>query len=256
MEQFPVREMVPLMMDDAKPSIWPVSNKDFTSNEQIIDSLSPMTYSKGASLLRLLENVVGDEKFQAAVIDALTAPGGSGILTTFYSSLSSEPILGTTVTPEAFLRSWIEERNYPLVTVDFIPGNDSSNATAIFRQTRYLGSFSLNDSSLDRNYLWKIYMECQVGGVIAGESVNLTGNIEPTTRKFLLQTATETVDLLNGDYAWIKCNKDFYSYQVTEYVSYTDDSHLLWEYFELLFNQVRRTLTKIYLSICIGCGGI
>lgn len=252
MEQFPVREMVPLMMDDAKPSIWPVSNKNFTSNEQIIDSLSPITYSKGASLLRLLEYVVGEEKFQAAVIDALSAPGGSGILSDFYSSLNSEPLPGTTVTPEEFLRSWVEERNYPLVTVDFIPGNDSSNTVVIFRQTRYLGSVSLDDSALDRNYRWKIYIECQVGGLNGEESVNLTGNIEPTTRKFLLQNATETLELPNGDYAWIKCNKDFYSYQVTEYVSYTDDSHLLWEYFELLFSQVR-TLTKIQLSVLIEC---
>ena len=243
------------MMDDAKPSTWPVSNNNLTSNEQIIDSLSPIIYNKGASLLRLLEYLVGEEKFRSAVIEAIAMPGGNGMLSTFFSSLSSETLLNTSVNVEEFLRSWLEERNYPLVTVDFLPGNGSSNASVIFRQTRYLASVSLNDSALDRNYLWKIYMECQVGGVANEEGVDLTANIEPTTRKFLFETATETLELSRGDYAWIKCNKDFYSYQVTEYVSYTDDPHLLWEYFDQLFDQVRDVPIALVIFIEQGSVG-
>ncbi len=53
MEQFPLREMIPLMIDDFKPNIWPISNKNLTNNQQILDYLSINIYSKGASSIRI-----------------------------------------------------------------------------------------------------------------------------------------------------------------------------------------------------------
>jgi aminopeptidase N len=242
--------MVPLMMDDSKPSIWPVSNKDLIGNDQIVDSVSAFIYGKGASLLRLLEHIIGEQRFQSAIHNALSADNQSSLSNAFFLTLNNETILSSDIKPEAFLRSWLEERNYPIVTVDFLPSNSTSpNTTVTFRQSRYLGSVSLNDSSLDRDYTWKIYMECQLGGSSIGDTVNLTSNIELMTEKFIFQSAIQTLEFPNKNYQWIKCNKDFYSYQVTEYVSYSDDQHLLWQYFDLLFREVEHFASHYLLSI-------
>ncbi|CAF0931516.1 unnamed protein product [Rotaria sordida] len=238
MEQFPIQEMVPLMMDDFKPSIWPVSNKDLTNNAQILDYLSVNIYSKGASFLRLLEYIIGNEAFQAAVIDILSINDVSMIIKTFYSNLDFSQILNTTVTPEEFLRSWLEEKNYPLVTVDLITSNDTIKSTIInFRQARYYGSFALNSNSSNPNYVWKIYMECDLGGARDGNSWNLTANLASSRIKFMFESLTHTIELSNEEYAWIKCNKDFYSYQVTEYKAHNADIYELWQHFVYLFDQ-------------------
>ena len=226
MEQFPIREMVPFMMDDFKPSIWPVSNKNLTTNEQILDYLSISVYSKGASLLRLLDYLSGNETFQTAVRSILPINNLPTILPTFYSNFNLSTVLGATTTEE-FLRSWLEEKNYPIVTVSLMTNNDTTkNTTLTFRQTRYFGSFALNNTLLDTKYNWKIYMECDLGGMIEDDQWNLTANYEPSKIKFLFESDTEVVEL-EGEYLWIKCNKDFYSYQVTEYVSYGEDKHAL-----------------------------
>ncbi|CAF1272210.1 unnamed protein product [Rotaria sp. Silwood1] len=235
MEQFPMREMIPLMMDDFKPSIWPVSNKNLTNNAQILDYLSVYVYSKGTSFLRLLEYIVGNEAFQSAVQEIISIKDVSMILKTFYSKLVLPPTLNTASTPEEFLRSWLEEKNYPLVTVEFIPSNDTTKSTTInFRQARYYGSFASNSSSSNLNYVWKIYMECDLGGVRDENSLNLTDNHAPSKIKFMFESSNHTIVIPNEEYVWIKCNKDFYSYQVTEYLTKEADMYELWQHFVFL----------------------
>ncbi|CAF0728875.1 unnamed protein product [Adineta steineri] len=235
MEQFPIREMVPLMMDDFKPSMWPISNHNLTNNEEILDYLSTHIYSKGASLLRLMEYMVGNDTFQTAVRSIFNETDVSNILNTFYSNLVLPAALNTSITAEDFFHSWLDERNYPIVTVDFIPSNGTENKTTItFFQARYFGSFALDSSSLDPNYKWKIYMECDLGGSKDGDIWNLTDNHAPKKINFMFDSSTETFEL-DGEYLWIKCNKDFYSFQVTEYVYKGGDPHTLWQAFELVF---------------------
>lgn len=239
MEQFPVREMVPFMMEDLKPSIWPVANKNFKNNDEIIDYLSVNIYSKGASFLRLLEYMVGEETFQTAARDLFSVVNVDDILTKFYSNFDFPTLFDTTVTAEEFLRSWLEERNYPIVSVEFITSNETTkNTTLVFYQSRYYGSLVLNDSSFDPNYAWKIYMECDLGGIHDGDNWNVTDNYVASKLKFIFDSPIHTIELLNEDYLWIKCNKGFYSYYVTEYLSYEEDDYVIWQYFEELFNEV------------------
>jgi len=232
MEQFPLREMIPLMIDDFKPNIWPISNKNLTNNQQILDYLSINIYSKGASLLRLLEYIVGMETFQSAVRNILPVNDLATVLNTFYSNF--DLILNTTTTVEEFLLPWLEEPNYPIVTIDFIPKNETyQNTTFIFRQNRYSGSFENNQNSI-----WKIYMECDLGGLQDNDIWNLTANYVPSKIQFLFDSSIHTIEYFNEEYLWIKCNKNFYSYQVTDYISDGDDRYGLWRIFEFLFNEV------------------
>ena len=239
MDQFPIREMMPLMMDDFKPSIWPVSEQNLTNNEQILDYLSTHIYSKGASLLRLLEHISEADVFQTAVTGLLSVTSVSDILPTFYSNFDLSSAVNTNVTTEEFLRSWLEERNYPILTIDVIPNDvPDKNTTLIFRQTRYFGSAELDSSSLDVNYKWKMFVECDLGGSNENDNFNLTADVDKSRIKFILESSTEVVQILDKEYLWIKCNKDFYSYQVTEYVLENDDPHGIWQRLELLFKNV------------------
>jgi aminopeptidase N len=227
MEQFPLREMLPLMIDDFKPNILPISIQNLTNNQQILDSLSINIYSKGASLLRLLEYIAGIEAFQSAVQNILPIDDPSNVLNTFYSNFES--ILNTTTTVEEFLRPWLEEPNYPIVTIDFIPQNGTNqNTTLIFRQNRYSGSFGNTQNST-----WIIYIECDLGG----DTLNLTANYGPSKIRFLFDSSIQTFEFNEG-YLWIKCNKNFYSYQVTEYIFDGEDKYQLWRNLEFLFNEV------------------
>ncbi|CAF1062451.1 unnamed protein product [Adineta ricciae] len=236
MDQFPIREMMPLMMDDFKPSTWPVSEQNLTNNEQILDYLSTHIYSKGASLLRLLEHICEADVFQTAVTSLLSVSSVSDILPTFYSNFNLSSTVNTNVTAEEFLRSWLEERNYPILTVDVIPNNvTDKNTTLIFRQARYFGSAELDSGSLDINYKWKMFVECDLGGSNENDNFNLTTDVDKSKIKFILESSTEVVQILDKEYLWIKCNKDFYSYQVTEYVLENDDPHGIWQRLELLF---------------------
>jgi hypothetical protein len=95
-----------------------------------------------------------------------------------------------------------------------------------------MGSFELN-----LNSTWIIYMECDLGGSSEGDNWNLTANYVPSRIKFLFGSSIETIQL-NEEYLWIKCNKDFYSYQVTEYISDGEDKYALWRSFQSLFTEV------------------
>ena len=231
MEQFPLREMISSMSHDFKPSILPISNRNITTNEQILDSLSVDLYSKGAALFRLLEYLVEPDQFQSAVRNVLPVSDLSNVLTTFYTSF--DVLLNTSMTVDEFLRPWLEERNYPIVTIEFIPQNETyQNTTIIFRQNRYSGSLPSNQGSI-----WNIYIECDLGGTDHSGLSNLTDNYKESEINFLFKSSVYTWELPNEEYLWIKCNKDFYSYHLTEYLFDGENRFGLWRSFQSLFKE-------------------
>lgn len=240
MEQFAVREITPFMMDDMKPSSWRVSNKNLTNNQDIIESLSPLIYSKGASILRLVDYIVGEEQFKNSLISSGASSNKPSKLNDFYAALGSDNILNSTTTAESMIRSWVEEQNYPVVTVEFNPTNESNpDLRLAFRQNRFTGNYFGTDSGINLNYIWRIYMECQLGGSETIDFDNSSGLDDVETIQFVLDTETKEIILPNSTHLWIKCNKDFYSFLVTDY-DYNDfDRQTIWERFESLTYEVR-----------------
>lgn len=59
--------MVPVMWDDAFPSSHPVE-ANVETPDQINNVFDSITYAKGLSVLRQLENVVGEEAFRQGLI--------------------------------------------------------------------------------------------------------------------------------------------------------------------------------------------
>lgn len=61
-----------MTMNDEKPNVWSISNKDLTTNDKTLDPLSQIISSQDASLLRLVERIVDTDSFPMVVINNLS----------------------------------------------------------------------------------------------------------------------------------------------------------------------------------------
>jgi glutamyl aminopeptidase len=146
------------MWDDAKPSSHPIVVDNVTTAAAITSLFDSITYSKGASILRMLERIVGSEQFRTSLQDYLTSNRFDvGDPNTFYNGLFPN----SSISGEDFMKSWLEEQNYPLLKVDLSVENNDTKL--IFTQSRFIISNALNISHLNANYRWKINITCSAG---------------------------------------------------------------------------------------------
>jgi glutamyl aminopeptidase len=225
--------VIPVMWDDAKPSSHPIVVKNVTSAAEITSLFDSITYSKGASILRMLELIVGSSKFQESLQNYLTANKFSvGDPNTFYNGLFTD------TSGEDFMRNWLEEQNFPLLKVNLSVENDQTQL--IFTQSRFIISDVLNTSSLNETYRWKIFTDCVLGNELDSDTIVIS---------LRLETEEETRNI-TGSYSWIKCNRDFQGFFVTDYIFPTDawsDFSDMLETDPTVNNQI---LDKFQFSIC------
>ncbi|CAF1112484.1 unnamed protein product [Adineta ricciae] len=199
-------EVIPVMWDDAKPSSHAIIVRNVTSPADITSIFDSITYSKGASVLRMLEKIVGSDTFRDGLRDYLYSNAWDvGDPTVFYNKLF------TNISGEEFMKNWLEEANFPILNVH-LRANDSGTYVT-FNQSRFIISNALDSSNLTSDYRWKINIQCVLGGnssdvVIANGTIN-----------FLLETEEENIYLPEQFYTWIKCNRDFQGFYVTNYSS-------------------------------------
>jgi glutamyl aminopeptidase len=144
------------MWDDAKPSSHPIIVKNVTSAAQITSLFDSITYAKGASILRMLEKIVGSDKFRLALQEYLKINAFDvGDPSVFYNKLFGN------MSGEDFMKNWLEELNYPLLNVNLTVENGETKV--VFTQSRFIISNALNASALDKNYRWKIHVQCVLG---------------------------------------------------------------------------------------------
>lgn len=104
----------------------------------------------------MLEKIVGSDVFRDALRNFLNLNAFTvGDPTVFYNQLF------TNISGEEFLRSWLEEANYPILRVDFDSNENGSEIR--FSQSRFIISNALDASMLNNDYRWKIHIECLLG---------------------------------------------------------------------------------------------
>lgn len=158
-------DVIPVMWDDAKPSSHPIVVDNVTTAAAITSLFDSITYSKGASILRMLERIVGSDRFRISLQDYLTSNRFDvGDPNTFYNGLFDNG----SISGEEFMKSWLEEQNYPLVHVDLSVRN--GNTTLVFTQSRFIISNVLDTSHLKEDYRWKINITC-AAGIIKDEKI-------------------------------------------------------------------------------------
>ncbi len=149
-------DVIPVMWDDAKPSSHPIVVQNVTSAAEITSLFDSITYSKGASILRMLEKIVESNIFRENLQNYLkTNAFNVGNPSTFYNGLFVNR------SGEEFMKNWLEEKNYPLLNVNLTIENNITQI--IFTQSRFIISNILNSSELNQTYQWKINIQCVLG---------------------------------------------------------------------------------------------
>lgn len=144
------------MWDDAKPSSHSIVVNNITDVNEIIGLLDAIAYSKGASMIRMLEKMVGSEKFRAGLQEYLVVNAFDvGDLDQFFNGLLKD------MGGAGFIKTWLNELNYPLLNVNLQV--ESGETRLVFTQSRFIISNALNSSGLDSNYRWKIHVQCVLG---------------------------------------------------------------------------------------------
>lgn len=151
-------EVISVMWDDAKPSSHPIVVPNVTSAAEITSLFDSITYSKGASILRMLEKIVGSERFRDGLREYLTLNAFDvGDSRDFYNKLF------TNISGEEFMKNWLEEMNFPILTVQFHV--DTNGTLVTFNQSRFIISQALDASNLTKDYRWKINIQCILGNI-------------------------------------------------------------------------------------------
>ena len=149
-------EVIPVMWDDAKPSSHAITVKNLTSPAEITSIFDSITYSKGASVLRMLEKIVGADTFRDSLREYLALNAFDiGDPTVFYNKLF------TNISGEEFLKNWLEEMNFPILNVHLQANENGTYVT--FNQSRFIISDALDISHLASDYRWKISIQCVLG---------------------------------------------------------------------------------------------
>ncbi len=138
-EEFVNNEMDRAFDDDSLKTTHPieVEVKNPHEIEEIFDAIS---YSKGGSILRMLESYLGEETFRKGVSRYLAknkySNATSADLWSSLSKISNKPV-------KEIMISWIRQAGYPLVEVAL------ENQTLMLKQNRFVFGH-------DDNKLWKI----------------------------------------------------------------------------------------------------
>ncbi|KAH8273104.1 hypothetical protein KR018_001060 [Drosophila ironensis] len=150
LEQFQILALHPVMVYDAKLSSHPIVQQVDTPDEitAIFDTIS---YEKGGSVIRMLENLVGSEKFEEAVTNYLEKYQFNNTVTDDF--LTEVAAVVTDFDVKLLMRTWTEQMGYPVLNVSKV------DAGFQVTQQRFLSNPSSyaevpNDSEF--NYKWSV----------------------------------------------------------------------------------------------------
>ncbi|CAF0707260.1 unnamed protein product [Brachionus calyciflorus] len=209
--QFINDKMIPAMWQDGYASSRPIK-MNITSSLELSIAFDELVYNKGASLIRMLENIIGEQQLISSLTTYLKSkPYGIVRSQDFFDAVPLSSELG--VNTQALMEPWLLQKNYPEVAV--LLETVSGKTRVRFVQDRFLLSEIQEDDETD--FRWRIYLKCKAGGEINGAVVNHLGG---STLEFVyfLQGINGQLDL-DRRYTWIKCNTDFKGFYVTDYTN-------------------------------------
>lgn len=161
------------------------------SPDEANEMFDALTYGKGSSILRMMEQYMGEETFRRGVRRYLNTHAYSNTVTDdLWRSLDAEAGFGVVDT----MKTWIHQRGYPRLDVT-VEGNRIR-----VTQQRFLSLPDETDSTL-----WHVPLV--VRGVAAGEEFHLQR----------LMTGSETVLDVEGEPEWVVANAGGHGYYRVAY---------------------------------------
>ncbi|XP_039494016.1 glutamyl aminopeptidase [Drosophila santomea] len=147
-EQFQIVALQPVLLYDAKLSSHPIVQK-VESPDEITAIFDTISYEKGGSVIRMLETLVGAEKFEEAVTNYLVKHQFNNTVTDDF--LTEVEAVVTDLDIKKLMLTWTEQMGYPVLNVSKV-GDGSFKVT----QQRFLSNpASYEEAPSDSTYGYK-----------------------------------------------------------------------------------------------------
>ncbi|KAJ8915223.1 hypothetical protein NQ315_015446 [Exocentrus adspersus] len=121
LDQFLVSDLHPVLSLDATLSSHPIVQTVLTP-DQITEIFDTISYNKGASILRMLENTVGEDNFQLGVTNYLNKYAYSSAVTSNFLD-EIQQVVGNSLDVAQMMNTFTVQMGYPILTV-VINGNN------------------------------------------------------------------------------------------------------------------------------------
>ncbi|XP_062127173.1 glutamyl aminopeptidase [Drosophila sulfurigaster albostrigata] len=207
LDQFQIIALHPVLVFDAKLSSHPIVQKAESPSEisALFDTIS---YEKAGSILRMLENLVGSEKFEEAVTNYLiNFTYGNTVTDDFLTEVAA---VVSDFDVKQLMRTWTEQMGYPVLNVT------RTNAGFVITQQRFLSnkeSYNEEAEASEFNYKWSVPVTYILDTFASGEVEDL-----------IFQYDQDSVPITaSSDVKWIKLNVHQTGYYRVNYDS------ILWE---------------------------
>ncbi|KAL4228484.1 Endoplasmic reticulum aminopeptidase 1 [Mactra antiquata] len=185
-------------LENSHPINLPVDNPN-----QINEMFDTITYDKGASIIRMLSNYLGDDVFKSGLTSYLKRfKYKNAASNDLWTSLSQAVVSDTSdVNVRSLMRTWTEQMGYPVITLT------RSGSKVTIKQERFLLYKPKDRKETFQSpfgYLWEVPFS-----YTTAENPN-------KVNKMLLKDGTSKMTVAAG-ISWIKGNSGFYGYYRVNY---------------------------------------
>lgn len=195
LDQFLSLDMKGVMELDSTKASHPIITKVDSPN-QITELFDTITYSKGCSVIRMLESYLGEKDFRNGVKRYLTKHSWANAKNAdLWAALTEDSTANVDVA--SLMSSWTKKSHYPLVTVDSVTATSGSSQISL-KQNPFL----LNEAAKVPDTVWEIPL--MTVGSDGSKKVNDTQLFKSTTGSI-----TIPVDVSGG---WFKLNTGQYGF--------------------------------------------
>lgn len=166
--------------------------------DQITEIFDSITYNKGASIIRMIEDFVGADNFRKGVTDYLDEMK--------YGNADSDDLLRnlrkyTTLDISTIVNTWIRQKGLPVVTVKKVGNEIHLTQKRFFTDPENDGKETV---SSEYNYKWFI-------------SVTYFTSANSTVKREWFNHTMDKLVINVGDVDWVKLNKDQIGYYRVNY---------------------------------------
>ncbi|KAG4074313.1 hypothetical protein HA402_008722 [Bradysia odoriphaga] len=199
LEQFLIEDLHPVLALDATLASHPIVQKVETP-DQITEVFDTITYNKGASVIRMMEDFVGEDQFRQSVTNYLNNHAFGNAVTDDLLTEIDKLNLGFDI--KHIMNTWTKQMGFPVVTVEKV-----SDTQYRLTQKRFFSNpdnANETTSESEYNYRWFIPITYQT-------------DTNPLSREWFNNADTQlTIDLPSAP-RWIKFNKDQFGYYRVNY---------------------------------------
>ncbi|XP_066600502.1 aminopeptidase A isoform X2 [Prorops nasuta] len=200
MDRFLINQLHSVFITDAKLSSHPIV-QTVNNPDEITSIFDEISYKKGSSILRMMEDFIGQETFYTAISSYLNKFAYQNAETADLFKILQEAI-GSKINLTAIMDTWTRQKGFPVLTVRKGQGNKY-----ILTQKRFLSDpdAEYDPAESEYRYKWTIPI------------TYITNNSGIATLFWFDKDADDLIIELDEPAEWIKFNKDQVGYYRVNY---------------------------------------